>query len=102
VDYYRYAEGGSRALSVDANCPVRVRCTLEVVRAKDGQALASAEAKKPKQAIAVARILTEGEPVLIRLGQGKGDGNANEPYVLRVSSEVLAIPKTGTLNSPSP
>jgi len=102
VDYFRYAEGGSRVLSVDANCPVRVRCTLEVVRAKDGQALASAEAKKPKQAIAVARILTEGEPVLIRLGQGKGDGNANEPYVLRVSSEVLAIPKTGTLNSPSP
>ena len=102
VDYFRYAEGGSRELSVEADCPARVRCTLEVVRAKDGQALATAEAKKPKQAIAVARILTEGEPVLIRLGQGKGDGNANEPYVLKVSSEALAIPKTGTLNSPSP
>jgi hypothetical protein len=50
----------------------------------------------------VARVLTEGEPVLIRLAQDKGDGNANEPYVLKFSSEPVAIPKTGTLNSPSP
>jgi hypothetical protein len=102
VDYFRYAEEGSRELSIEADCPARVRCTLEVVRAKDGHALASAEAKKAKQAIVVARVLTEGEPVLIRLAQDKGDGNANEPYVLKFSSEPVAIPKTGTLNSPSP
>jgi hypothetical protein len=102
VDYFRYAEAGSRALSIEVDCPARVRCSLEVVRAKDGQALASAEAKKARQTIAVARVLTEGEPVLIRLGQGRGDGNANEPYALKISSESVAIPKTGTQNSPSP
>ena len=102
VDYFRYAESGLRELSVEATCPARVRCSLEIVRAKDGQALASVEAKKAKQAVAVTKIPNEGEPVLIRLGQGRGDGNANEPYVLKVSSEAVAIPKTGTQNSPSP
>jgi hypothetical protein len=101
VDYFRYLEGGSGELSVEVDCPARVRCTLEVVLAKDGQSLGSAEAKKAKQSIAVAGIPTAGE-MLIRLGQGKGDGNANEPYVLKVSRGSSAIPKTGTQNSPSP
>jgi hypothetical protein len=79
-----------------------VRGKLEVVRPSDGQVLGAAEAKKPRQTVVLSKIPSLGEPLVVRLGQGKGDGNPNEPYSLTISSAPLVIPKNGATNSPSP
>lgn len=102
VDHFRYGEGGGRELSLEVACPTRIRCTLEVTRVRDGQVLARAEAKKTKQTVAVANVPTQGEPVVVRVGQGKGDGNAHDPYQLKVTSVSAAIPQIGPRNSTSP
>jgi hypothetical protein len=101
VDYFRYTGDGQREVSFEVSCPTRVRGKLEVVRPSDGQVLGSAEAKKARQTVVLAKILSLGEPLLVRLSQGKGDGNPNEPYSLRISSAPVPIQKIGATNSPS-
>jgi hypothetical protein len=49
-----------------------------------------------------ANITSLGEPLLVRLSQGRGDGNPNEPYLLKISSVPMPIQKNGATNSPSP
>ena len=100
VDYFRYLGEGQREVTFEVACPSRVRGKLEVVRQSDGQVLAAAEAKKAKQTV-VAKVPSLGEPLLIRLSQGKGDGNPNDPYSLKISSAAMPDQKIGTTNSPS-
>lgn len=101
VDYFRYTGEGQREVSFEVACPSRVRGKLEVVRPSDGQVLGAAEAKKPRQMVVVTGITSLGEPLLVRLSQGRGDGNPNEPYLLKVSSVPVPIQKNGATNSPS-
>jgi hypothetical protein len=101
VDYFRYTGDGQREVTFEVSCPARVRGKLEVVRPSDGQVLGAAEAKKPRQVVVVTKIPSTGEPLLVRLSQGRGDGNPNEPYSLRISSDPAPIQKNGVTNSPS-
>jgi len=99
VDYFRYEGDGQREVSFEVSCPARVRGKLEVVRQSNGQVLGAAEARKPRQSVVLAKIPTMGEPLFLRLAQGKGDGNPNEPYSITISS--TPIQKIGATNSPS-
>jgi hypothetical protein len=100
VDYFRYVGDGQREVSFEVSCPSRVRGKLQVVR-PDGQVLGAAEAQKSRQVVAISRIQSLGEPLLIRLSQSRGDGNPNEPYALTISSAPIPIQKNGVTNSPS-
>jgi hypothetical protein len=100
VDYFRYVGDGQREVSVEVACPSRVRGKLQVVR-PDGQVLGAADAQKPRQVVVLSRIQSLGEPLLIRLSQGRGDGNSNEPYSLTINSAPIPIQKNGVTNSPS-
>jgi hypothetical protein len=102
VDYFRYVGDAQREVSFEVSCPARVRGKLEVVRQSDGQVLGVAEAKKARQSVMVSTITSVGEALLVRLSQGKGDGNANEPYALKISSTAMPIQKIGATNSPLP
>jgi len=102
VDFFRYAGAGPRELTLEMDCPSRVRGQIQVVRPSDDQVLGSSESKKARQTVVVAKIPSLGEPLLVRVSQGKGDGNPNEPYTLRISSTPLPNQKMGATNSPSP
>jgi len=101
VDYFRYVGDGPHEVTFEVSCPARVRGKLEILRQSDGQVLGAAEAKKPRQSVVVARIPSLGEPLLVRLSQGKGDGNPNELYSLMISSTPMPIQKNSAINSPS-
>ncbi len=101
VDYFRYTGNGQREVSIAVSCPARVRCKVEILRSSDGQVLGMAAAKKSRQTLVLASIPSLGEPLLVRLSQGKGDGNPNEPYSLRIDSTPLSIQKNSATNSPS-
>jgi hypothetical protein len=101
VDYFRYTGDGQREVSFEVACPSRVRRKLQVVRPSDGQVLGEAEAKKPRQTVLLSKIQSLGDPLLVRLSQGRGDGNPNEPYSIKISSTPMPIPKNGAINSPS-
>jgi len=101
VDFFRYTGAGQRDVSFEVACPSRVRGKLQVLRSSDGQVLGEAEAKKPRQSVVVSKIQSLGDPLLIRLSQGRGDGNPNEPYSLTIISAPSLIQKNGVTNSPS-
>jgi hypothetical protein len=86
IDYFVYGAGEPREISVEVSFPARVRGKVEVVRAGSAQILASAQSKKARQRLTLPKVATMGEPVLLRIAPVKGDGNANEPYALRISS----------------
>jgi hypothetical protein len=102
VDYFRYSGDGQREVTFEVACPARVRGRLQVVRPSDGQVLGVTEAKKSRQTLVLANIPSLGEPLLVRLSQGRGDGNPNEPYTLKIGSAAMPIQKNGATNSPSP
>ena len=89
VDFFRYAMDGKREVTVEVDCPSRVRGQLQAIRLSDGQVLGSSESKKARQTVFLAKIPSLGEPLLVRVSQGKGDGNPNEPYTLRISSALV-------------
>jgi hypothetical protein len=101
VDYFRYSGEGQREVSIEFATPARVRAKLEVIRPSNGQTIASAEARKAREPVAVSKIPTLGEALLLRLSQGKGDGNPNESYSLKISSTLLMAPKSGATNPPA-
>ena len=101
VDYFRYVSEGRREVTLELACPSHVRGKVEVVRPGDGAVVATAEAKKAKQTVELAKIPSLGEPLLVRVSQGKGDGNPNEPYSLRIGSTTTSAQNAGTTTSPS-
>jgi hypothetical protein len=84
TDVFRYTPAGPTALDLEVTPPDRVNVKLEVLRA-DGQPIASADEGGRRQPEHLASVAV-AEPVLIRLTPHKGEGNADEPYQLRVTS----------------
>lgn len=88
VDVFRYVAAEPRELDIEVSPPSRVRVKVEVIRERDGQVLAEAVAAKTRQTVAIHGLPCPAEPILIRLSQGKHDGNASEPYLLRVAGRL--------------
>lgn len=86
VDVFRYLAVESREIDLEVSPPSRVRVKVEVSRERDGQVLAESIAAKAHQTVRVLGIACPAEPILIRLSQGKHDGNASDPYVLKLAS----------------
>jgi hypothetical protein len=84
ADVFRYTPAGPIALDLEVTPPDRVNVKLEVLRA-DGQPIASADEGGRRQPEHLTNVPVT-EPVLIRLTPRKGEGNADEPYQLRVTT----------------
>jgi hypothetical protein len=84
VDYFRYDGDGQRDVTFEVACPSRVRGKLEAFRA--GTPVASTETKKARQSVVLSGVATQGQPIVLRVSQARGDGNANEPYSLKITS----------------
>ncbi len=89
VDVFRYLAAEPRELNIEVSPPSRVRAKVEIIRERDGQVLAEATAAKARQTVRIFGFSAPTEPILIRLSQGKHDGNASEPYLLKVTSRPL-------------
>jgi hypothetical protein len=89
VDVFRYLAAEPRELNVEVSPPSRVRAKVEIIRERDGQVLAETAAAKARQTVRIFGFSAPTEPILIRLSQGKHDGNASEPYLLKVTSRPL-------------
>jgi hypothetical protein len=85
---FRYLAGEPRELDIEVSPPSRVRVKVEVSRERDGQVLAEAVAAKAHQTVRILGFACSAGPILIRLSQGKHDGNASEPYLLKVVSRL--------------
>jgi hypothetical protein len=89
VDVFRYLAAEPRELNIEVSPPARVRAKVEIIRERDGQVLAETAAAKARQPVRIFGFSAPTEPILIRLSQGKHDGNASEPYLLKVTSRPL-------------
>jgi hypothetical protein len=89
VDVFRYLAAEPRELSIEVSPPSRVRAKVEIIRERDGQVLAETAAAKARQTVRILGFSAPAEPILVRLSQGKHDGNASEPYLLKVTSRPL-------------
>jgi hypothetical protein len=87
---FRYSPVAPTALDLELTPPDRVNAKLEVLRLSDGQPLASADEAGRRQPERLTRVAVS-EPVLIRVSQRRGDGNADEPYQLRVTAQAPAV-----------
>jgi hypothetical protein len=87
VDFFRYRCKEKRQLDIEASPPPRVRVRLEVLRDNDQQVLAETGSARARQSARLLGFPCPDGPVLIRLSQGKRDGNASEPYTLKISSQ---------------
>jgi hypothetical protein len=96
VDYFLYDATEPREISVELAFPARVRGKLELSRPSTAEVLASAETKKARQRVSISKILNLGQPMLFRLAPVRGDGNANEPYRITISS----VPSTAQAGTP--
>jgi hypothetical protein len=97
VDWFRYQSSGSSDVTFEVSFPSRVRGRLEVLRSGGSQPLASVEAKKPRQTLTLPPIQTQGDPILLKVSQARGDGNALDPYTIRVMSQP-SMSKSGSAN----
>jgi hypothetical protein len=91
TDVYRYTPAAATALDIEVTPPDRVNVKVEVLRERDGQLIASADEGGRRQPERLTNVLV-GEPVLVRLTQRRGEGNADEPYQLRVTSHAPSAP----------
>jgi hypothetical protein len=89
VDVFRYLAAEPRGLDIEVTPPSRVRVKVEVIRERDGQVLAEAVAARARQTVRILGFPAPVEPILVRLSQDKYDGNASEPYLLKVASRLL-------------
>jgi hypothetical protein len=94
VDYFRYQAQPPCELVVQTTGPARVKVKVEILSSNGAQVLASASTSKPKQMAEIQGFPCPAEPVLIRLSQGKFDGNASEPYSLSVVSRPASLSGT--------
>ena len=102
VDYFRYVGDGPADVTIEVASPAHVRPKVDVIRQRNGETMASVEAQRAHQSVSLANLSTLGEPLLIRLTQGKGDGNASEAYSLKISSAPTQLQKAGSTNPSSP
>jgi hypothetical protein len=91
TDVYRYTPAAATALDIEVTPPDRVNVKVEVLRERDGQLLASADEGGRRQPERLTNVLVT-EPVLVRLTQKRGEGNADEPYQVRVTSHAPPAP----------
>jgi hypothetical protein len=93
VDYFVYGGGGgAREINVEVSFPAHVRGRLEVVRMGRAGIVASAEAKKAHRQVTLPKVANSGEPLLLRVALAKGEGNAGQPYVLKITDVISAGP----------
>jgi hypothetical protein len=88
VDFFRYRAGEPRELDIEVSPPPEVRVKVEVIRELDGKVLAESVAAKARQVVRILGFSCPVGPILIRLSHGKHDGNASEPYLLKVASRL--------------
>jgi hypothetical protein len=101
IDLFRYDGEGQRDVTFEVSFPARVRGKLEAFR--PGQLPAgAAESKKARQAVVLPAIATLGQPLFLRVSPIKGDGNANAPYSLRISSATSSPERPATANPLTP
>jgi hypothetical protein len=91
TDCFVYEPVDAREVLVDVSFPAHVRGRVELSRASKAELVASAETKKPRQQITIAKVANLGQPLLVRIAPIRGDGNANEPYTLRISSNPSTV-----------
>jgi hypothetical protein len=91
TDCFRYDGDGTRSVTFEVWFPRRIRGKLETL-SPAMQASGKAESKRPHQLVSLTRLETPGEPTLLHVSGIRGDGNANEPYTLRVSSTSATPP----------
>jgi hypothetical protein len=84
-DFFRYDGEGRQSVTFAVSFPRRVRGKLEAFGSGKLPA-GTAESKKSRQLVSLTNVQTLGQPILLRVSGLRGDGNANEPYTLRVSS----------------
>jgi hypothetical protein len=86
VDFFTFVPDKPLSVTVEVSPPTQVTAKLEVTRTRDGQVLATGTSKGRRPARVDGVEGEPGQPLLIRLSQGKRDGNASQPYVLRLTS----------------
>lgn len=86
VDYFLYDSAEPREITVELALPARMRGKLEISRLSKSEVIATAETKKARQQIRVSRVLSLGQPLLLRLAPIRSDGNAIEPYRIAITS----------------
>jgi hypothetical protein len=89
TDVYRYTPAVPTALDLEVTPPDRVNVKVEVLRESDHQPLAVADEAGRRQAERLTNVVVEG-PVLVRLTQRKNEGNADEPYQLKITVKAPA------------
>jgi hypothetical protein len=93
TDVFRYTPSVPTALDLEVTPPERVNVKIEVLREGDGQPLASADEGGRRQPERLTNVVVT-TPVLVRLTQRRGDGNADEPYQLRVTPHAaVEVPR---------
>jgi hypothetical protein len=102
ADCFRYQGEGQRDVTFEVAFPARVRGKLAAFRPGNPQPIGAAEAKKTRQTVVLPGIATLGQSILLRVSQGKADGNANDPYTLNITSAPSSNQKTGTANPQAP
>jgi hypothetical protein len=102
ADYFRYEAEGQRDVIFSVSFPSRVRGRLSAYRPGEAQPLATMGAKKARQAVTLPAIASLGQPVVLRVWQGKYDGNANAAYSLKIQSTLSSNQKPDSVNPPIP
>lgn len=87
VDVFRFEASAPLELDVSAAPPDRVDLRLELVRA-DGVLLARSDFGRRREPERIPNLRVPAGPVFVRVAAAKGDGNPDEPYVLKVMSRT--------------
>jgi hypothetical protein len=92
VDFFTFVPDSPVLVTVEISPPAQVTATLEMTRMRDGQMLATATSRARRPARIEGVQGEPGQPLLIRLSQGKRDGNASQPYVLKLTTAPRDTP----------
>jgi hypothetical protein len=91
VDLFRYNPPAPGAVDLEVTPAARVNVKLEVLRAADNQPLASADAAGRGQVERLTGV-PASEAILVRVSPRPGEGNAEEPYQLRLTARAATAP----------
>jgi hypothetical protein len=101
VDFFRYDEEGPRNVTFEVSFPRRVRGKMQIY-GPGRLGAGTAEAKKPRQRLVLSDVATPGQRLYLRVAGSRGDGNANDPYTLKVSSAPEVVEPKAALPVGSP